>query len=77
MYDGDGEATKPVTLGELRQQIGNAVPPNLGRAVLSEVLRSLRESDAARLQRLQHGRGVNDQNGGDGQLGGHQVIQLD
>ena len=77
MYDGDGEAMKPVTLTELRQQIGNAVPPNLGRAVLSEVLKSLRESDAARLRRRQRGRGLNDRNGRNGQLEGHQVIQLD
>lgn len=50
MTDEDGENKRPVTLTELRQQIGNAVPPSLGKAVMLEVVKSLRESDRIRLQ---------------------------
>lgn len=62
MTNQDGENHREVSLTELRQQVGNAVPPCLGRAVMVEIVKSLRESDRLRLQRLQQ-RGRRDGSG--------------
>lgn len=52
MTNQDGSKQRQVTLGELREQIGNAVPPCLGKAVMLEIVKSLRESDRFRLRKL-------------------------